>query len=263
MEAYISLPYLRDNRLVPLTKRIIGELGNRLVYPLNSGVFIDKLSNGKTWYEDRVIEEERLDGRYDKFSFEDQRPFLLEKRELGKPIVEREPPKVGLVNFQFDYRQEFEAVTNNYKNLLSKICRKGEDINTFGETTKSNAHIVLSLLERIFGLGPEVASSKIRDNPDMLYYADDKDIEYALIDGPQEERVISGVLSLAELNEIPNPDNVMMDFFKWIIKKTVEAEKGYVRAAQRANGYDFRKTLDSMTWCHKAPGNNLRCFGNK
>ena len=218
-------------RLDQQAERIISGLKDRSRYLSNQETFDANFSDGFSWFEYRLRAEQSLDAEFGRFEFEDQHPVLFTREDLASPRVKRSRTDDLLLPLTLDLGHQ---IIEFYREVLNKICRQGEDQNTYGETVKLDVNNVLSLYERICGIGPYVAESKIRNDPSVLYLVDTEDIRTRLTDKKREEKVIERAVETAARYKLPNPEAVRFIFTR-IIDLTLDVEVKYVEAVKKQN----------------------------
>jgi chorismate mutase len=216
-------------RLDQQTERIISGLKDRSRYLSNHGVFDKPFAEGLSWFGYRLREEQSLDSAFGRYDFEDQHPILFKKEALTQPKIRRARQEQQLIPVSIDFSLK---IIQFYKELLNKICRQGEDPNTYGETVKLDVNNVLCLYERICGIGPYVAESKLRRDHSLAYVVDPEDIRVRLVHSRREEEVIEKAFQIAERYEMPNPESVRW-VFRRIIDLTLDDEVAYIQAVQK------------------------------
>lgn len=215
-------------KLEQQAERIISGLKDRSRYPLNAETYMQQFHEGKTWFEYRLLKEQSLDAEFGRFDFEDQHPILFDTAEFHFVRKTRMPLRKNLVPVKYGISAE---VINTYQRCISQICRPLEDEATYGETTKLDVQNVLTLYERICGLGSEVAARKLEENPELMYL-DSETIIKKIRRIDIEEKRIATAIDLAKHYKIPKP-NIIGDFFKEIIALTIKAELEYIQAAKK------------------------------
>lgn len=208
-------------------ERIVSGLKDRSRYPLNAGTFREKFFDGKTWFEYRMLKEQNLDSEFGRYEFEDQEPIFVSRAELEKPRVRRDSPRIGLLPTNLDNSSKLVSM---YQKFLCLICKEGEDIGSYGETTKIDVNNVLALHERIF-LGKEVAEVKLQSNP-QLRYLEKESIRAQLINKQREQEVIDKSRAIAIRYEL-NPQDAIANLFRSIIESTLDLEETYILQARR------------------------------
>ena len=130
-----------------------------------------------------------------------------------------------------------------YKKVLIELCPKGEQKETYGETTKLDVENILEINERILGLGEQVAYFKINQDPSLLDITSKEEIRGKLLVPARENEVIDKTVLLAQKHEISNIFAIK-ELTKKIIELTTVAEIEFIQKAQK-NG--FRKAFKNKT----------------
>jgi hypothetical protein len=216
-------------RLDQKAEEIISGLKDRSRYPLNEGVFLEEFKDGKTWFEHRLFLDQCADSEFGRYEFDDQHPLLFSRNELTTIHKKRNPPKSDLLGIDIDM---FQKILEFYKEIVSRICKPGENPSTYGETAKRDVLNILCLYERICGIGPYVAQSKIQKAPSLLEMEDQKEIQEKLTYLKREEEVMTKGEKIAERYELPNPE-VGRDIFRKIIDLTLEVEIKYIEEVRK------------------------------
>jgi chorismate mutase len=220
MEKYaIDIVDLRI-KLDQLNERFISGLKNRSRFPINKQTFNEIFADGKTWFLYRLKKEQDIDAEFGRFLFMDQSPFIYSKHELSKPKLENKVNSQGVEQVPIDVSKK---VLDIYLRMLYQVCPQQEDRATYGETTKQDVENILTLNERIVGIGEQVAGYKTQTNPDLLRIKDEEELRKALVSHEREKEVILFTAKIAERYGLSNVEQIK-DFAKEIIDLTTEVQ---------------------------------------
>ncbi|MEK6885858.1 MAG: hypothetical protein AABX17_02740 [Nanoarchaeota archaeon] len=218
-------------RLDQMAEKIVSGLKDRSRYSLNNGIFNkEKFDNVQSWFQYRLFEEQNLDAKFGRYEFDNQRPLFFPKDAFAKPIIKRTQVLDQLMPAAIDLSQrEFDL----YYETLFGICKPGEQPEKYGEVTKLDVQNMLTLHERICGMGPYVAAAKLEKDQSLLYNLDLNAgmIGSRLVNIDRENEVIAKGVAIAKRYELPNPES-MAEFFRGIIDITLEAEVAYILQAR-------------------------------
>lgn len=239
-------------RLDQQTERIVSGLKDRSRYLLNNGVYSECLPNRRTWFEDRVYMDLCSDALHGRFEFEDQAPFLFLKKDLPKSLVKRNVPKPCLAEVSINIGED---VIDLYRKTLFEICMLGENRSDYGAVAKLDASNVACLHERIRGLGPYVAQSKIEKDPSLLEIFNEDFLREQLVYPEREEEVMQKAVEISEKYGLPYPES-MRQLFRGVIDLTLNVELAYIK--------EVRQNPDPVGWgrCSKPKRVSGMGFGN-
>jgi chorismate mutase len=228
----IDLSELRI-KIDQMNEQIISGLKQRSRYPLNKGVFTkefianenEKPLNKNTWFLFRLRKEQDIDAQFGRFIYSDQAPMFFKKEELATPLRERKAPKIeGLVNIPIDKSKEILKV---YQEILTKICIKKEDEDSYGETVKLDVSNVLAINERVLGLGEMVAEYKIESNPKIINETNKSKIKEMLVVLKREQEVVQSAKEIALKYGLTQTEDIG-NFMQKIIDITTDTEIEYI-----------------------------------
>ncbi|MFA6065089.1 MAG: hypothetical protein WCW44_04775 [archaeon] len=223
-----------------MNEKIISGLKTRSKYSCNLKTFDETFAEKKSWILYRLKKEQDIDAEFGRFLYSDQVPFIYSKKQLAKPKIKHKVISKGVEPLKIDLSKDILEV---YKKVLSELCCKGDNEQTYGETTKLDVENILEINERILGLGEQVAYFKMHQDLTLLDLSSKEKIKAKLLDPKRETEVIEKTLSLAQKYGIPNTTAVR-EFTKSIIDLTTSAEIEFILKAQK-NG--FGKALKSKT----------------
>lgn len=216
-------------KLDQMSERIVSGLKDRSRYPVCNGVFLEEFCNNMTWFKYRLFREQSLDAEFGRYEFEDQHPLLFTKDQLAMPKRSRPHEDLGIARVEVD---NGASILSLYRDTLGKICKPGEEPDNYGEIAKLDVSNVLTLYERICGFAAKVAEYKIDKEPRTLHFESEFLRSY-LTDSEREKQVIDYAMALARKEQLPNPD-VMSEFFRIIINRTLDLEVEYILKAAEA-----------------------------
>jgi len=220
----INLTELRI-KIDQMNEQIISGIKQRSLYPINQGIYTKKFINNTTWFLYRLKMEQDIDAQFGRFLYSDQAPIFFKKEELNKSLKERKAPKIdGLASIPIDKSKEILLA---YREVIEQICEKIDDEDTYGETTKLDVNNVLTINERVLGLGELVAEYKIKSFPEILKEKDKSKIKQMLIVPQREIEVIESAKEIAQKYGLLKI-NAIENFMKKIIDITTSAEIEYI-----------------------------------
>ena len=229
-------------RLDQYTGKIVSGWKDRSRYPQNPGIFTQKFSKDRTWFEYRLYKEQDLDAEFGRFEYDDQHPLKIRKGELAAPIVRRKPPQHGIQPANIEIG---DAVIAFYQDLSTKISAEGEDLDSYGETAKVSVENVLMIHERILGMSKYVAQAKIMKDPRLSEITDIAELEKRLRNPDREAVVVHTAVDLASQYELSTPQ-VIAEAFRKIIDLTVAAEVAYLVYLQKSAAPETISKLREM-----------------
>jgi len=221
MENTIDLTNLRV-KIDQMNNKLLSLISTRMKYSINSKVFEEEFADGKTWFLYRLKREQDLDSEFGRFLYNDQLPFIFKKEELTEAKIDNvknngiSPIELGLS----------EKIIELYKKLLSGLCVLKEDKGTYGETTKLDVEIVLTLNERTIVIGEQVSAFKLQNEP-KLKNLSKEEIRANLINKDREIEVINNIINNAKKYGIEN-EILMEEFAKDLIKITLDSEVHFI-----------------------------------
>ena len=215
-------------KLDELAEEIIISLKRRSRFLLNEPVYRQEFKKtGKTWFEYRLFKDQDTDSEFGRYVFDDQHPMLFSRDELAEP-AERKPSENEVVPVDIDMGDKIVAF---YREILPQICQVGYNNDTYGETVLQDSLNIRTLYERVCGIGPYVAQSKIQDDPSLLDIVDELELREKLVYPDREEFVMAKGVALAEKYGLPNPE-VGRWIFRRIIDLTLDVEVAYINHVQ-------------------------------
>jgi len=207
-------------KLDQLNERIISGLKTRSRFPANKVAFTEIFADGKTWFMYRLKKEQDIDSEFGRFLYSDQSPIVYSKKELLKPRIEKAAKSNGVEQIPVDVSKK---IIDLYKSMLYEICVQQEDRATYGETTKQDVENILTLNERIVGIGEQIAGYKMQSNPELLKIKSEGELRKELIVPSRELEVISNTVKIAQKYGLTNVEQIK-DFAKELIDLTIEVE---------------------------------------
>ena len=210
-----------------MTDRIVSRLKDRSRFPLNSEVYqADAVPiRGKSGISFLQFALEGLEsyhsslGRYD---FPDQYPLFSEP--APSPFVTRTVSKPAIPRLAISTRDDLLGF---YQSLLPRLCRPGDDPNTYGETVYADSDLLVLMNERV-NVGRYIAQVKASREPSIFDdIADAARLEARLKDAPRERVLLTSARGVAERYELDPA--VVEDVFRWIVSETMQVEIEYLR----------------------------------
>jgi len=217
-------------KLDQMTERIISRLKDRSRYKLNEKVYQKdalpiKDKSGISFFEFSLEGLEKYHASLGRYNFPDQHPLFVSKSQSR---IKREVPSIlSIKKIKINIGKE---VIQYYLNSLKKFCPRGDDPSTYGETVYCDADIVELLNERI-NLGRYVARFKARNKPSVLDVKNEDQLKRMLRDPERENDVITKARKIAQRYNFP-PD-IAGEYFRWIIRKTLEVEAEYLKKVHK------------------------------
>tara|TARA_Y100000310_G_scaffold309194_1_gene353087 strand:+ start:1212 stop:1871 length:660 start_codon:yes stop_codon:yes gene_type:complete len=145
---------------------------------------------------------------------------FIEERSEGVTWFQHELNARGL-NFS-----ENGDIYNLGKEVLDKLCKKGEDPEKYEKTAQVNADIFYTLFSRV-AMGLDVAKAKLQEEPSLIYMVDKSDLRQRLTYANREREVINKGVIMAKEADLPNPDMAKW-LFRKIIDLTLDVQVGYI-----------------------------------
>jgi|TARA_B100002003_G_C14137523_1_gene547128 chorismate mutase len=145
---------------------------------------------------------------------------FIEERSEGVTWFQHEMNVRGL-NFP-----EKGNIVNFGKEILDKLCKKGEDSDKYEEVSQANVDVFYTLFSRI-SMGIDVARAKMQKEPSLVYMIDKDDIRQRLTYAGREREVIDKGISIAKEAKLPDPD-IAKWIFRRIIDMTLDVQVGYI-----------------------------------
>ncbi len=210
-----------------LNTSIISGLKDRSRYTLNKDVFEKEFFDGMSWFLYRLKEEQNVDSKFGRFLYCEQHPFIFSKKELSKSLVLR---NANTNNNFFDLDLSKDIITL-YKNTLKQLCKKGENIECYGEVVKLDVNNILLINERTVGMGEQVANYKIENDPILATLKTAKEIQNKLINVDREKAVIAIMKDKAQKLDLDT--KIITGFAKELIQITLKAETEFILRQQR------------------------------
>lgn len=239
-------------KLEQQTERIISGLKDRSRYLLNKGIYEQEFCDGKTLFDYRLLREQSLDAEFGRFDFSYQHPILFEKEELPASKRKRPAEKEDVIPVRFSIGKD---VILAYRNFLSNICNPGEDESTYGEVTKLDVSNVLTLYERICGLGSEVAATKLHEYPGLICEDSQEKILRVIRRRDIEDKRVITTVELARKYNLPNPESIG-GLFRDLIDFTIKAE---LECIQKVREIEQNKPRQPVGW-GQVPSTNIPPF---
>jgi chorismate mutase len=210
-----------------MTDRIVSRLKDRSRFPLNQAVYQpDGVPiRGKSGISFLQFALEGLEtyhaslGRYD---FPDQYPLF--SAPTSGAIVTRTVSKPAIPRLAIATRDDLLAY---YQELLPRLCRPGDDPNTYGETVYADSDLLVLMNERV-NVGRYVAHVKADREPSIFDdVADAARLEVRLKDINRERALLATARDVAERYNLD--PHVVEDVFHWIVRETMLVEIEYLR----------------------------------
>ncbi len=267
----MTLKQLRT-RLDPFTGRIVYNLWQRRQYPLNTPVYTP---GGVPWadtfggdhnvsfLEFTLQQMERVQDLLGKHMYAEEQP--LYPQQLQGPAVQRKPGALRAIPYAtIDVREDLLAY---YQTVLSAMCERHDEPETYGMTAYTDATLLLWVSERL-NHGKHVAYAKAAEDSENRFRL--KEVSHdpvalfqRLQDKPREGLVLRHALAYASaLNAADGfvsassaidpelgfiwtdkprrlEEQTVVEFFKWLIRTTTEVQVKYLQAenVQRALGW--------------------------
>jgi len=218
----LSIEDLR-NRIDKMDDKLLALISTRIKYPLNRSTFEEEFSDKQSWFLYRLKKEQDLDSEFGRFLYNDQIPFVYKKEELKEAKIPA-PKNSGLNPIDLDLSEKIIPI---YQRLLETLCvDKKNDTATFGETTKLDVEILLTINERTTAIGEHVSAFKLESEPELKSLSAEE-IRKKLIKPEREKEVIDSVQTTAEKYGIRN-NEAIKEFTKGLIEITLDSEVEFI-----------------------------------
>jgi chorismate mutase len=210
-----------------MTDRIVSRLKDRSRFPLNEAVYQPdgvpiRGRNGLSFLQFALEGLESYHSSLGRYDFPDQYPLFSEP--APSPIVTRTVSKPAIPRLAISTRDDLLAF---YKDLLPRLCRGGDDPNTYGETVYADSDLLVLMNERV-NVGRYVAKVKASREPSIFDdIADAARLEARLKDSARERALLATARGVAERYELD--PQVVEDVFRWIVSETMLVEIEYLR----------------------------------
>ena len=210
-----------------LTDRIVSRLKDRSRFPLNEVVYQPDAvpirgKRGMSFLQFALEGLESYHSSLGRFDFPDQYPLF--SASAPSPIVTRTVSKPPIPRLAIATRDDLLAF---YRELLPRLCRAGDDPNTYGETVYADSDLLIMLNERV-NVGRYVAQVKADRDPSLFDDVENTNrLKARLKDAARENALLATVRGVAERYELD--PGVAEDVFRWIIGETMLVELEYLR----------------------------------
>jgi len=221
MEKTIDLVNLRV-KIDKMNDKLLSLVSTRMNYPQNLNTFEENFADGKTWFLYRLKKEQDLDSEFGRFLYNDQLPFIFKKDELAKAKITKINSS-GIAPIELDLS---DKIMKLYKKLLGGLCIAKEDKGTYGETTKLDVEIILTINERTTAIGEHVSAFKLQNEP-KLKSLSVEEVRANLINKDREAEVTNNIINTAKKYGIEN-DELMRKFAKDLIEITLDSEVYFI-----------------------------------
>ena len=221
MENATNLNDLRE-KIDKMNDKLLSLISTRMQYAANLAIFEEEFSEGKSWFLYRLKKEQDLDSEFGRFLYNDQLPFIFNKEELSKSKIDTVENK-GISPIEIDLSGK---IIELYKKLVSGLCATGEDRGTYGETTKLDVEIILTINERTTAIGEHVSAFKLSTEPELKNLSQEE-IRQNLIKPQRETQVTNAIITTAKKYGIEN-EELMSEFAKDLIQITLDSEVYFI-----------------------------------
>ena len=228
--ATIDLGELRV-RLDQMTERIASRLKDRSRFPLNEAVYrVGAIPiagrSGISFLQFSLEGLEAYHASLGRYAYPDQYPVL--GRDLPPSPVARVVTQPGVSRRTISIGDDLIAF---YLEMLPRLCKAGDDPNTYGETVYVDADLLQLINERI-NVGRYVAEAKVASDPSLSAIRHDASLlEERLKDARREVALLAAVGGIAERYELDPP--VVQAVFRWIVDETLRVEVAYLQGTER------------------------------
>lgn len=216
-------------RLSRMTNRILFRMEERAHFPLNLPVYdpgagLVAGTERISFLEFALRGLEAFHASLGRYEYPDQNPIL--RRQLPLSGAERLVQLPAIPRVDIDLK---EALFGFYtEKFLPELCEPGDDPNSYGETAYLDADLLELLHERI-NVGRYVARAKAQAEPGVWSIAPNaRQLEEALRDRPQEERIMASVRDGA--TDYGLKPEVAELVFRWVIEQTIRVEVAWLQA---------------------------------
>ncbi len=217
-------------KLDQLTETLISRIKDRSRFPLNhkvyeKGVIVKDQDEELSFFEYALRGLEQYHHHLGRYKYEDQYPLfsdiLSDQVNVDRLVPEKKIPQPQ-INIGHN-------ILNYYPEFLRNLCEDKDDPYTYGETVYCDADLILLLNERI-NVGRFVAQTKLKANPELLHITDNEEIRGIICDLEREKAVVEKAKAIAIRYELP--ENLIGEFFRWIIEQTIGLEITYIKKIQ-------------------------------
>jgi len=205
-----------------MNNKLLSLISTRINYSLNQETFSKEFFDGKSWFLYRLKKEQDLDSEFGRFLYNDQLPFIFKKEKLiGSKISKTDNLRINPIEIDLS-----EKIIKLYKKLLQGLCETKEEINTYGETTKLDVEIILTINERTTAIGEHVSAFKLQSEP-QLKNLSEEEVRNNLIKPEREVEVTENIIATAKKYGIKN-ETLMKEFAKDLIEITLDSEVAFI-----------------------------------
>ena len=205
-----------------MNNKLLSLISTRINYSLNQETFSKEFFDGKSWFLYRLKKEQDLDSEFGRFLYNDQLPFIFKKEELiGSKISKTDNLRINPIEIDLS-----EKIIKLYKKLLQGLCETKEKINTYGETTKLDVEIILTINERTTAIGEHVSAFKLQNEPQLKNLLEEE-VRNNLVKPEREVEVTENIIATAKKYGIKN-ETLMKEFAKDLIEITLDSEVAFI-----------------------------------
>jgi len=205
-----------------MNNKLLSLISTRINYSLNQETFSKEFFDGKSWFLYRLKKEQDLDSEFGRFLYNDQLPFIFKKEELiGSKISKTDNLRINPIEIDLS-----EKIIKLYKKLLQGLCETKEKINTYGETTKLDVEIILTINERTTAIGEHVSAFKLQNEPQLKNLLEEE-VRNNLVKPEREVEVTENIIATAKKYGIEN-ETLMKEFAKDLIEITLDSEVAFI-----------------------------------
>ena len=210
-----------------MTDRIVSRLKDRSRFPLNEAVYEPdgvpiRGRRGTSFLQFALEGLEGYHSSLGRYDFPDQYPLF--SAPAPDAVVSRTVSKPAIPRLAIATRDDLLAY---YQTLLPRLCRPGDDPNTYGETVYADSDLLVLMNERV-NVGRYVAQVKADREPSIFDdIANAERLEARLKDATRENALLVTVRGVAARYELD--PKVVEGVFRWIIQETMLVEIEFLR----------------------------------
>ncbi|MDE1848290.1 MAG: chorismate mutase [Candidatus Micrarchaeota archaeon] len=212
-----------------VNERVISGLKDRSRFPLNQRIYlpgaVEHGGNPNLSYLEFALQGlEVYHDSLGRFKFNDQYPMLIKSASDQPKIVVSDQICTSEIEVK-------SGLIVSYVSILPKLCKEGDNKNSYGETAYIDADLLERMHERV-NIGRYVAQYKFDNNPILRDPSiDETGIRAALVDPVRESSIIANAKETARRFDLS--EDFVAEFFRMLMDKTVDVEVEYIKLLRR------------------------------
>jgi chorismate mutase len=214
-------------RLDQMTERIVSRLKDRSRFPQNPAVYerdgvpVDG-RRGISLLHFAIEGLENYHASLGRYSFPDQYPLI--GTHLNPPAFQRTIAPEAAPRIHIPITDDLFAF---YRTTIERMCRPGDDVNSYGETAYIDADLLQIMNERV-NVGRHIAAAKVAGNPGLGgLVREPQRLSDELRDSAREETLLQAVEKTAQRYELDPA--IARHVFRWVIDETLAVEVAYLQ----------------------------------